>query len=813
MARTAVPSRLRPQQSSAPQRRPKLSHDDLELLAKKMRETYGWNTDPKPFQLAGVQAQLEGVDMIIQASTGAGKTAIAAGPHLMSTSIDDVMIQRILSSTYQIVLISPEMLQSRTFINRILRNTKFARQILSVVVDEAHCISHWGANFRKKYGSLGIIRAFLARGTPIIAFSATLTPRVRRDVSSKLHFPKSGGAFLNVGNDRPNVSIVVRACEHPMNSLADLDFVVPPGISRDPSAISKTYLYSDNINIGSDIVDYLRARLISQCQMDPDIAAAAIRPFNATMSHKYRTESIDHFRRGLIRVLVCTDAAGMGCNVSDVDVVVQWKLPATLSNFIQRAGRAARSSTRTGLAVLLVERSAFASDISRAPRASRGRAPPGKQQTGPVPAQPDPTNPPHLVKKLSAKESKAAKKKYAEAHGIKRGSQGGECDAPPDGDQPPLNPDSADEGLITFIQSVECRRTVWAKVYDSQPSRASSTDLTAPCCDICDPLLLDRTRPGPSTRVDKPKTVKRGQPVPEFSAALQQWCNRVYARDHQGSQWDATAILDSTLIEGLTSVGPLDKKKLTTMLQASWIWWDEYGNELATLVSPWQIPVVPLERTSKKAKRPVSGLVSSRAKRARLGFTAGDNESPFASLEWTEPLTEAAFEDVARAPHPSAVDYSPPAVLTWTSNITATWYEGDLDTASHTITRTEQPAFEDDGSDAMEVAVPDAPHSFEEPDYAGFTKYDILSSPVSSPPPFQPSSTPESRRLSHSANDVFSAHLYGMPAVGTAHVQEASAHAMMQWPHGALPSQPVMPATSLFGRFACPAHRGNLSRQ
>lgn len=62
--------------------RPRLTQEQLQALAKKMQESYKWDTEPKDFQLSAVQAQIEGVDMIVQAPTGSGKTAIAAGPHL-----------------------------------------------------------------------------------------------------------------------------------------------------------------------------------------------------------------------------------------------------------------------------------------------------------------------------------------------------------------------------------------------------------------------------------------------------------------------------------------------------------------------------------------------------------------------------------------------------------------------------------------------------------------------------------------------------------------------------------------------------------
>lgn len=203
------------------------------------------------------------------------------------------------------------MLQSRLFLNRVLKNSHFSRRVLSVVVDEAHCVSHWGADFRKKYGTLGIIRAFVPRGTPIIALSATITPRVRRDLMSKLHFPRGNtNAYLNAGNDRSNVSLLVRACEHPLSSYADLDFVIASE-AKEPTDIPKTYIYADNIHVGTEIVEYLTTRIATCTKLRRDISDLLVRPFNANMSHAYRTEAMQQFRSGAVRILICTDAAGM----------------------------------------------------------------------------------------------------------------------------------------------------------------------------------------------------------------------------------------------------------------------------------------------------------------------------------------------------------------------------------------------------------------------------------------------------------------------------------------------------------------------
>lgn len=76
------------------------------------------------------------------------------------------------------MLISPELLLSRRFIKEVLKDPKFKRRVLSVVIDEAHVISHWGSGFCKKYRELGIICSFLPKSTPIVAVSATLPSRV-----------------------------------------------------------------------------------------------------------------------------------------------------------------------------------------------------------------------------------------------------------------------------------------------------------------------------------------------------------------------------------------------------------------------------------------------------------------------------------------------------------------------------------------------------------------------------------------------------------------------------------------------------------
>ncbi|KAH9886956.1 P-loop containing nucleoside triphosphate hydrolase protein [Cubamyces lactineus] len=626
------------------QRETRLSDTEIAQLSTLMQERFKWKNEPRFFQLEGVRAQLEGVDMIIQAPTGAGKTAVAAGPHVWASSrgktsimvcpllaLEDEMVEtfktdfglravainsatstctdevvkELIDGTYQIVLISPEMLQSPMFVNRVLRKPAFAKQVLSLIIDEAHCVSHWGAGFRKKYNSLGVIRAFLPRGMPVIAVTATLTARVRRDLHRVLHFPKHGSRFVNVGNDRPNVTIAVRAIQHPQNTYADLNFVIPPEVTR-ASDIPKTYLYVDNILTGNEIVDHLSALLAERC---PSLASQElVRPYNATMCHDYRHRAMAAFRNNpgsiqtdpastqtdeVIRVLVCTDAAGMGCNVSDVDLVVQWKLPKTLSNFVQRAGRAARSAGRQGLAVLLVERSAYSMDLrqmaqvperhareqgSKAkPRAGRGGVQAGRARKGVLP------------------------KDYAYHHGLNRGSSSKTEDTvPTEGTEPSLDVEVEDEGLLVFVQTRKCRRSIWAAAFES------SVQLLSPgisCCDICDPSVFDRIRPTSLSSNSKPRMRARGKPDYNAQSSLYEWRKDVRLRDHQNTQLDTSAILDVATITTLTSHGPLTRAQVTTLLKDTWIWWERYGNELCDLVTSLQIVHRPIKKSAGSAQK------------------------------------------------------------------------------------------------------------------------------------------------------------------------------------------------------------------
>lgn len=214
-------------------------------------------------------------------------------------------MQGICAGQWQIVMISPELVLSKIFILDVMRNAEFCRRLMSIIIDEAHVVSHWGSGFRKKYGTLGILRAIAPKGTPMIAMSATLPERVRYDVLSKLQYNQKDYIYIDLGNDHLNVSLVVRSMHHPMNSYRDLAFLIPSNI-KTKNDLPKTWIYADSVSSGTDIAEYLYSALPASFRQE-----GAIYNYNAVFSSKNRGQLMDLFRAGVVRILICTDAAGM----------------------------------------------------------------------------------------------------------------------------------------------------------------------------------------------------------------------------------------------------------------------------------------------------------------------------------------------------------------------------------------------------------------------------------------------------------------------------------------------------------------------
>ena len=220
--------------------------------------------------------------------------------------------------------VSPERLSTQLF-----RSYLGVLNINYIVVDEAHCISQWGYDFRPDYLQIGALRRDV--DATVIALTATATPKVAEDIMHRLSVEgRPPFRLLRSGFERPNLSYIVRECRDKAGQLLDICKGVP----------------------GSGIV-YLRNR--SRCE---EVAAMlnskgiSASYYHAGLGPQSRSERQEAWKRGEIRVMVCTNAFGMGIDKPDVRFVVHWEPSDSIESYFQEAGRAGRDGLRS-YAVLL----------------------------------------------------------------------------------------------------------------------------------------------------------------------------------------------------------------------------------------------------------------------------------------------------------------------------------------------------------------------------------------------------------------------------------------------------------------------------
>ena len=151
---------------------------------------------------------------------------------------------------------------------------------------------------------------------------------------------------------------------------------------------------------------------------------------------------------------------------------MQWKLPGSVSAFVQRAGRAARARDRTGLAILLVEQASYSVDISEDVREAEAGAKGLPRQRKAQNKKRGKGKAPRAAEqpKTNAKAEAKARKQGAEARGSKRGMRDGKNDNIFVKEQPIIDTESMDEGLYTLVQTGLCRRKVLTEIYGNKPA-------------------------------------------------------------------------------------------------------------------------------------------------------------------------------------------------------------------------------------------------------------------------------------------------------------------------------------------------------
>lgn len=319
-----------------------------------------WGFDAlRPQQAAAIDAGLERRDSLVVMPTGGGKSLCFQLPPLLNGQLTVVVSPLIalmkdqvdglralgyegagsLNSTtsmeehnsvlkamseraLRLLYVSPEKLLTPGMLARLAACNGGAGP-WAFAIDEAHCISQWGHDFRPEYRRLSELRSIYP-GAALNAFTATATPRVREDIARQLSLGKVGGRSFPelIGIfDRPNLTYRVVPKQDLPNQLASTILRHPEGA---------TIVYAISRRATEDLTDGLQSR---------GIAAMA---YHAGLNVNQRRRVQDDFAQERVNVVVATVAFGMGIDRGNVRCVIHAELPKSIENYQQETGRAGR---------------------------------------------------------------------------------------------------------------------------------------------------------------------------------------------------------------------------------------------------------------------------------------------------------------------------------------------------------------------------------------------------------------------------------------------------------------------------------------
>lgn len=252
------------------------------------------------------------------------KRGIAAAAIFSGMSHNEILmtLDNAVFEAYKFLYVSPERLATPIFMEKIKQ-----AKVCMIAVDESHCISQWGYDFRPSYLRIADIRELLP-DVPVLALTATATPEVVNDIQRQLHFSKPN--LFQKSFHRSNLAYVVRTVENKDENLLKILNSVP----------GTSVVYVRNRKRTKEIADFLNVNGISA------------ENFHAGLKNETKDAKQARWKSGETRVIVSTNAFGMGIDKAEVRTVVHMDLPDSLEAYFQEAGRAGRDEKKA-YAVLL----------------------------------------------------------------------------------------------------------------------------------------------------------------------------------------------------------------------------------------------------------------------------------------------------------------------------------------------------------------------------------------------------------------------------------------------------------------------------
>jgi len=257
----------------------------------------------------------------------------------ISSSQIQTIIDQIGAGQIKILYVSAERLESNTFKQQL-----HYLDVSLLAVDEAHCVSQWGYDFRPPYLRIAKIREIIGDTVPILALTATATPLVKQDIIDRIELKKNHKVFT-VSFDRPNLIYGVSLNEKKLDKIYNL-------LAR---VAGSAIVYVPTRSLTKQVSEFLNAKEISAAY------------YHAGLETKTREKLQTEWKADQIRVMVATNAFGMGIDKPQVRVVVHYSMPQNLEAYYQEAGRAGRDGLKS-YALMLTDEAEMADLTYRAER-------------------------------------------------------------------------------------------------------------------------------------------------------------------------------------------------------------------------------------------------------------------------------------------------------------------------------------------------------------------------------------------------------------------------------------------------------------
>ncbi|XP_063416394.1 uncharacterized protein LOC134698034 [Mytilus trossulus] len=355
-----------------------------------VKASYNIEYEAKVEQLQVVLSVLKGRNVLALLPTGFGKTLCVAIPTMLSedkdcitivisplTSLIDDQICRlnklnvrcakitgigemerqtvteITNGKYSIVFSSPESVL-KPYWKTVFLSATWQTHLKLIAIDEAHCISEWGDDFRKDYQQLYELRSFF--GAPLMALTGTSTKKVKKDIMEHLQLQDEDTDLVYKSPDRPNLYLQILKKES-TDYDSCLDWLINH-IRTNGKKSKKIIVYCRSIDAVSEIFCCLKDSLGKMAYVDGivDGNQVLLEMYHKSTHQDSKDRIINEFKTktSRIRCVIATVALGMGLDISDIDLVVHIGCPKTVLSYWQEAGRCARDG-RQGYSLILYD--------------------------------------------------------------------------------------------------------------------------------------------------------------------------------------------------------------------------------------------------------------------------------------------------------------------------------------------------------------------------------------------------------------------------------------------------------------------------